>query len=124
MQPQNIVIASNYFVLNIQQLLVTYPPSTHGLYFPYTLESLVSKCVKLAANPTDPETESSFIEIKTNISSFDPGLNENLMVLIRTFVQYLVQTFRRFSWYSNDGTSPLRFVGFTEGSFDLEVRSG
>lgn len=124
MQTQNIILQTNYFVLNIQQLLVTYPPSNTGYPFPYSLEDLISRCIKFAANPNEQEVNAGFHEIRINISSFDQGLNEQLLGQLRTFVQYLVQTFRRFCWYSDDGTSPLRFVGFTEGSFDLEVRSG
>ncbi len=124
MQTQNILLPTKHFVLNIQQLLVTYPPSNIGLPFPYTLEDIISRCIKFASNPKDPQTEAGINEISVNISTFDQSLNHELLTHIRYFVQYLVQMFTRFGWYGSDGTSPLRFVGFTEGSYDLEVRGG
>lgn len=124
MQSTNIIMPTNFHILQIQHTLMGFPPNVGPYGFPYTLEDITSKCVKLAANPSPEEVKYGFDEIKANITVFGQEYVNQLMEHLRLFVQFLVQTFRRFGWYSADGSSPFRFVGFTDGSFDIEVRSG
>lgn len=120
----NIVLPTNFHVLQIQQTLMAFPPNVGVRGFPYTLEDLTSKCVKFAANPHVEDVMSGFEEIRVNIAPFDQQLTSQLMECLRLFVQYLVQVFKRFGLYFVDGACPFRFVGFTPVSFDIEVRGG
>lgn len=118
------VLSTSFQVLQLQQILVTYPPSSNGMEFPYTLESLVSRCVKLAANPNIDDYNISINELRTTLSTFDSYLTNELINNVISFVQYLRCLFARFGWYLPDGSSPFRFVGFHTDTFDIEVRSG
>lgn len=120
----NTVLNTNHQVLNIQNILVTYPPSNNGMDFPYSLEAIVSRCIKLAANPNVDDYNISINEMQTTLSSFDTYLTNELITQVKSFIQYLRCLFSRFGWYQMDGSAPHRFVGFLPGTFDIEVRSG
>lgn len=135
--PTNFIIPTDYFVKVINQTIMSYPPTINvpcydavGVLIrheqdamPYNITDICSRCVKVAAAPQTDDGKNYIAEIRYNLRNFDREVNGILIHEITRFLNYLVQLFRQRGWYDSFGTAPQRFVGFTSGTLDIELRS-
>lgn len=135
--PTNFVIPTDYFVKSINQIIMSYPPvitvpcydATGALIrhtqepMPYNITDVCSRCIKAAAAPQSDDGKTFLAEVRYNLRNFDREVNTMLVEEITRFLNYLVQLFRQRAWYDSSGIAPQRFVGFTTGQLDIELRS-
>lgn len=135
--PTNYIIPTDFFVKSVNQIIMSYPPvievpvyDARGVLMrhdqdpmPYNITDVCSRCVKAAAAPASGDTQMFLNEVRYNLRNFNREVNGMLIDEITRFINYLVQIFRQRGWYDSFGTAPHRFVGFTAGSLDIELRS-
>lgn len=135
--PMNFIIPTDYFVKVLNQTIMSYPPIINVPRYdengrlirheqevmPYNITDICSQCVKVAAAPNSDDGKIFIAEVRYNLRNFDREVNGILMQEITRFLNYLIQLFRQRGWYDSFGTAPQRFVGFTTGTLDIELRS-
>lgn len=129
------IIPTTQHVLPIQQLISSYPPvlsvpvyshsgqpiSQSNIMFPYTVDDICSRCMRIAAAPRHPDASLYLEELRVNLAHYDPNMNQELLRVVRALATALTSMFAARSWYDNEYTAPHRFVGFLDGTFDMIV---
>lgn len=90
-------------------------------YIPYTTESIVSNCVKIAGSCNMAEDLDQYMrEVAHHLSPFCNGSTEEITKAISHLIYIIQLKFKQYQWYDSDGSCPWRFVGFV-GLFDIQL---
>lgn len=131
------IIPSHHFVTAIQQTLANYPPrleipvySANGMIdhynyldLPFDVDTIASRSVKVAGSPNRMDRDQFINELTYNLRQFDLDNTSTLIRYVNTFIDNLCVLFKNRGWYDSSGVAPHRFIGFTSGTFDIELRS-
>lgn len=108
----------NVALMNMNPVIGTYPNQRN---IPYTTESIVSACVKVAASCNFAEDLDQFLrDIAHHLSPFCTGSTQEITSVSTQLIQHLRNKFKEYQWYDSDGSCPWRFVGFVD-YFDIQL---
>lgn len=124
-----VVIGFNQHTVEMQRIMANFPARVNTvadsyLDFPYTIDDVISRCVKVASiqdkQAREYESQFQLTELKHNLAIFDPQLSYEISNLCNLLVSDLVLFFTKNQWYDSDGSCPFRYNGYV-GNFDIQL---